>query len=230
MAIQVKPSQLAFVPHALAVAGAVMVLVWCIHFRGGLAWDSSNKNLIFNIHPVLMLIGFIIMGGQAIMSYKSLPLKKEVKKVIHLVLHAIALILGIIGICAAFKNHNESSIPNLYSLHSWLGIGIIVLYGIQWIYGLLVFFYPGGSIGLRRDSLPWHVLVGLFVYILAVANASLGFLEKLTFLENSGLDKYGSEAFLVNFTAIVTILYGAFVIFTVSSKAPPEDDFSYSAI
>ncbi|KAE8724032.1 Transmembrane ascorbate ferrireductase 1 [Hibiscus syriacus] len=230
MAIQVKPTHLAFVPHALAVVAAVMVLVWCIHFRGGLAWESSNKNLIFNIHPVLMLIGFIIIGGQAIMSYKSLPLRKEVKKVIHLVLHAIALTLGIIGIYTAFKNHNESSIPNLYSLHSWLGIGIISLYGIQWIYGLLVFFYPGGSIGLRRESLPWHVLVGLFVFILAVTNATLGFLEKLTFLENSGLDKYGAEAFLVNFTAIVTILYGALVIFTVSSKAPPEDEFSYSAI
>jgi hypothetical protein len=67
----------------------------------------------------------------AIMSYKSLTLKKEVKKVIHLVLHAIAIILGCVGIAAAFKNHNESNIANLYSLHSWLGITIISLYGIQ---------------------------------------------------------------------------------------------------
>jgi cytochrome b-561 len=58
-------------------------------------------------------------------------LKKEVKKLIHLGLHAIALILGSVGIAAAFKNHNESGIANLYSLHSWLGIGVIFLYGIQ---------------------------------------------------------------------------------------------------
>lgn len=50
---------------------------------------------------------------------------------IHLVFHAIALILGIVGIYTAFKFHNESGIANLYSLHSWLGIGVIVLYGIQ---------------------------------------------------------------------------------------------------
>ncbi|XP_007038677.2 PREDICTED: transmembrane ascorbate ferrireductase 1 isoform X2 [Theobroma cacao] len=226
----IRALHLTIVPHALAVAAAVMVLVWCIYFRGGLAWASSNKNLIFNLHPVLMLIGFIILGGEAIMSYKSLPLSKDVKKLIHLVLHAIALILGIIGIYTAFKYHNESSIVNLYSLHSWLGMGIIVLYGIQWIYGFLVFFYPGGSAGLRSESLPWHVLLGLFVYILAIGNASIGFLEKLTFLENSGLAKYGAEAYLVNFTAVVTILYGAFVIFTVFAKAPSEDDNSYSAI
>lgn len=67
----------------------------------------------------------------AIISYKSFPLEKQVKKKIHLVLHAIALILGIIGIYTAFKNHNESNIPNMYSLHSWIGIGVITLYGIQ---------------------------------------------------------------------------------------------------
>lgn len=177
-----------------------------------------------------MLIGLIIIGGEAIVSYKSLPLRKEVKKLIHLVLHAIALILGIIGVYAAFKYHNESGIANLYSLHSWLGIGIIVLYAIQWIYGFVLFYYPGGSMALRTESLPWHVLFGIFVYVLAVANATLGFLEKLTFLESSGLAKYGSEAFLVNFTAVVTILYGTFVILSVLSRAPAEDDYSYSSI
>ncbi|KAL7229743.1 hypothetical protein ACSBR2_008283 [Camellia fascicularis] len=230
MAIEVNAVPFSYVAHVLAIAGAVMVLVWCIHFRGGLAWESSDKSLIFNMHPVLMLIGLIIIGGEAIMSYKSLPLKKEVKKLIHLVLHAIALILGIIGVYAAFKYHNESSIANLYSLHSWLGIGIISLYGIQWIYGFIVFFYPGGTDAIRRESVPWHALFGLFVYILAVGNAALGFLEKLTFLENSGIAKYGSEAFVVNFSAVVTILFGAFVVLTVLSRAPPEDDYSYSTI
>ena len=93
-----------------------------------------------------------------------------------------------------------------------------------------MFFYPGGTDAIRRESLPWHVLFGSFVYVLAVGNAALGFLEKLTFLENSGLAKYGSEAFLVNFTAIVTILYGTFVILTALSQAPAEDDYSYTAI
>lgn len=94
----------------------------------------------------------------------------------------------------------------------------------------MVFFYPGGSPAIRSESLPWHVLFGIFVYVLAVATAALGYLEKLTFLENNGLAKYGSEAFLVNFTAIVTILFGTFVILTAISQAPQEDEYSYSAI
>lgn len=106
-----------------------------------------------------------------------------------------------------------------------------ILITLQWIYGFLVFFFPGGSTTIRSESLPWHVIVGVFAYILAVANAAIGFLEKLTFLENSGLAKYGSEALLVNFTAAVAIFYGAFVILTVVSQGPPvEDDYSYTAI
>ena len=102
---------------------------------------------------------------------------------------------------------------------------------LQWLYGFLVFFYPGGSIGLRSESVPWHVVFGLTVFTLAVGNAAIGFLQKLTFLENSGLAKYGSEALLVNFTAVITILFGAFVILSVLSQSPAEDDEnSYSAI
>ncbi|KAM5557327.1 transmembrane ascorbate ferrireductase 1 [Rosa sericea] len=229
-AIGAPSTPFTFVVHALGVALLVLVLVWSIYFRGGFAWEATNKNLIFNLHPFLMVLGLIFLGGEAIISYRTLPLRKDVKKLVHLVLHALALALGIIGIYLAFKNHNESGVANLYSLHSWIGIGVICLYGIQWIYGFLVFFYPKGSPGLRSDSIPWHVIFGLVVYILAVGNATLGFLEKLTFLESSGLEKYGSEAFLVNFTALVTLVFGAFVIFSVISQAPVEEDHSYSEI
>ncbi|GAB2294039.1 hypothetical protein Dimus_028255 [Dionaea muscipula] len=233
MALMLKAKPVTYVAHSLAVVGVILVLIWAIHFRGGLAWEAKNKALIFNIHPVLLLIGFIILGGEAAISYKSLPFKKEQKKVIHLVLHAVALILGIVGIYAAFKYHNESNIVNLYSLHSWIGIGVISLYAIQWVYGFVVFFYPGGSSSLRSESVPWHVLLGLFVFSLAVANAAIGFLEKLTFLESAGLAKYSHEAYLVNFTAIATVLYGAFVVVSVHAQGDPPapaDEYNYSAI
>jgi hypothetical protein len=50
---------------------------------------------------------------------------------VHLILHAVALFLGSFGVYAAFKFHNESGIDNLYSLHSWVGLGAIILYGLQ---------------------------------------------------------------------------------------------------
>ncbi|OAY71047.1 putative ascorbate-specific transmembrane electron transporter 1 [Ananas comosus] len=199
-----------FVSHALAAAAAMLVLVWCIHFRGGLAYEATDKSLIFNLTPVNEFA--------AIMSYRSLPLSKDARKRIHLILHAIALALGAFGIHAAFKFHNESGIDNLYSLHSWVGLGTISLYGLQWIIGFFTFFYPGAADTLKRSAIRWHALFGIFVFILAVGNAQLGFLEKLTFLERTGFNKYGSEALLVNFTALVVILLGASVV--ISTLAP----------
>ena len=38
-----------YVAHVLEVAAAVLVLVWNIYFRGGIAWDSTNKSYIFNV-------------------------------------------------------------------------------------------------------------------------------------------------------------------------------------
>lgn len=58
MAIGVEALPLTFVAHALAVAGAVMVLVWNLYYRGGLAWEATNKSLIFNVSLSLMLSSF----------------------------------------------------------------------------------------------------------------------------------------------------------------------------
>ncbi|KAK3144145.1 hypothetical protein QOZ80_4AG0309320 [Eleusine coracana subsp. coracana] len=219
----VKAAPFTYAAHALAAAAAVMVLVWCVHFRGGLALEADNKNLIFNVHPVVMLIGYIILGSEAIMIYKIFPsLNHDTAKLTHLILHAVATVLGAFGIYCAFKFHNDSGIANLYSLHSWLGIGTITLYAIQWVLGLVTFFFPGAGPSVRRAALPWHALFGLFVYVLALATAELGFLEKLTFLQSGGLDKYGAEAFLVNFTALVVVLFGAAVV--VAAVTPAHVD------
>lgn len=101
---------------------------------------------------------------------------------------------------------------------------------MQWIFGFVTFFFPGAAPALRRGALPWHALFGLFVYTLAVATSELGFLEKLTFLQSAGLDKYGTEAFLVNFTALIVVLLGTSVV--VSVVAPPnvEDPNCYNPI
>ncbi|KAL4357135.1 hypothetical protein AHAS_Ahas09G0156400 [Arachis hypogaea] len=55
-----------FVAHLLAMAAIVMVLLWNIHFRDGLAWEATNKNLIFNVcflfHLALYSLFAIIFG------------------------------------------------------------------------------------------------------------------------------------------------------------------------
>jgi hypothetical protein len=48
MALGVGAVPFTYVAHILGVTAIVLVFIWNIHFRGGLAWSSDNKALIFN--------------------------------------------------------------------------------------------------------------------------------------------------------------------------------------
>ncbi|KAF3850413.1 hypothetical protein F7725_012185 [Dissostichus mawsoni] len=80
---------------------------------GGFAWDGSA--LQFNWHPVLM---------------NKLPWK-----LLHAGLMLLALIFSIVGLCAVFDFHNKNKTPNLYSLHSWIGIAATALFALQAVLG-----------------------------------------------------------------------------------------------
>lgn len=49
--------------------GAVLplLLFYCIYFRDGFAWDATNQYAtMFNVHPLTMVLGFIILYSQGL--------------------------------------------------------------------------------------------------------------------------------------------------------------------
>lgn len=56
---------------------------------------------------------------------------KLIMKFIHAGLNLLAFILAVIATVAVFDFHNTAKIPNMYSLHSWLGLTALILYGLQ---------------------------------------------------------------------------------------------------
>lgn len=197
-----------------------LVLIWAVHFRGGLALVSDDKDLIFNVHPVLMVIGLILLNGEAMLAYKTVSGTKSFKKLVHLTLQLLAFCLSMVGIWAAWKFHNEKGIDNFYSLHSWLGLGCILLFGIQWALGFVIYWYPGGSRTSRGTLLPWHVFFGVYIYALAIATALTGFLEKATFLQtNQLISRYSPEALLMNSLGILVAVLGGFIVLAILAPA-----------
>lgn len=202
-----------------SVAG--LVLTWALHFRGGVSLTSDNKDLIFNVHPVLMVIGFILLNGEAMLAYKTVGGTKNFKKFMHLAIQLVALCLGLIGVWAALKFHNDKGIDNFYSLHSWLGLACLFLFAIQWGAGFATFWYPGGSRISRASLLPWHVFLGAYIYALAIATTVTGILEKATFLQtNNVIARYSSESLLVNVLGILIVVLGGFVILAIVTPGP----------
>ncbi|KAF2313749.1 hypothetical protein GH714_013138 [Hevea brasiliensis] len=162
---------------------------------------------------LLMVIGLILINGEAMLAYKTVPGTKSFKKLVHLTVQFLAFCLSLIGVWAALKFHNDKGIDNFYSLHSWLGLACLFLFGIQWAAGFVTFWYPGGSRNSRATLLPWHVFFGVYIYALAVATATTGILEKATFLQtNKVISRYSTEALLVNSLGLLIVVLGGFIV------------------
>eukprot|EP00250_Pteridium_aquilinum_P024830 c29667_g1_i1 orf=453-1226(-) len=212
--------------HCLGLACSVFVLAWVLRFRGGLPFIAHNpaladhNDVIFNAHPFLMLVGYIVLASEAILVFKGVQGTKSYKKAVHLTLQGLAFWMAVLGIWAALKFHNAKGIDNFYSLHSWLGIITVILFGLQWICAYVIYWYPGAVGKTRASVLPWHVFMGLFIYCMALVTAETGLLEKLTFLMiNKVIGRFSLEAMFVNSIGMLLIVYGAVVIL---ASVPPR--------
>ncbi|XP_074274945.1 putative transmembrane ascorbate ferrireductase 3 [Silene latifolia] len=198
-----KSSRITVVAHLFGILAIILMLVWLLHYRGGFDLNSDNPARIFNVHPFLMFFGFIFFAGEAMMVYKSVRAVTRVQKITHMMMHVIAMTLGIVGIYAAFKYHNKRNLTNMYSLHSWIGLSTFILYGIQWIFGFATFWVPRPQI-TRAMFLPWHVCFGRALLYMAICTAETGLMQIFTIM---GLVD-NREARLINFTGLLILLFG----------------------
>uniref|UniRef100_W5NEG0 Lysosomal membrane ascorbate-dependent ferrireductase CYB561A3 n=1 Tax=Lepisosteus oculatus TaxID=7918 RepID=W5NEG0_LEPOC len=218
----------------------VFVSYWNSKWRGGFAWDGSG--LQFNWHPVLMVTGLVVVYGNAAVLYR-IPLtwgeNKLPWKLLHAVLMFLALLLAVLGLCAVFDFHNKQSTPNLYSVHSWVGICTVVLFATQqqWALGLCTFLLPCSPLDLRKFVKPLHVWMGSAIFIMGIISCISGINEKLIFSLKSGnkTQPYSTlppEAVFANSLGILIVAFGVVVLGILSKQSwrrpesGPEDDSS----
>lgn len=200
------------VTQGIGLLCVVLMLVWTASYRGGFGW-SSKPDLQFNWHPLLMTIGLIYLFANSIMIYRALrTMRKQKLKLIHAAIHGVVVLCIIIAQVAVFSFHNAKGFPNLYSLHSWIGLTAVILYVGQWIMSLLIYLYPGAPLPIRSSVMPWHVFLGLTIFVLSVATAISGLLEKATF----SLPNYSElpgEGVLINFIGLLFVLFCGLVVY-----------------
>lgn len=123
------------------------------------------------------------------------------------------MILVLFASWAVYDSHvlkKPNPIPNLYSLHSWIGLAAVILFILQvihviktkyithtnvmersslkthalkfqWLCGFFSFLYPLISPQQRENVMPFHVYFGVTGYVLAIAAALMGLNEKAIF-------------------------------------------------
>lgn len=204
--------------QVFGLAAVILVAVWMGNFSGGFAWQS-NPTLEFNYHPLFMIIGMVYLYGDSILIYRVFRNQRKLTtKILHSLLHILALIFAAVGLKAVFDSHNLASPPNpnMYSLHSWLGIITVVLFGMQWIVGLLTFLFPGLSVKIKTAYKPVHVFWGLAIFVMGLASALTGITEKALF-SNTEYSEKNPEGILINCLGLMLVGLGLTVGYIVTT-------------
>ncbi|XP_033500272.2 transmembrane ascorbate-dependent reductase CYB561 [Epinephelus lanceolatus] len=212
--------------QVLGLAAVVLTGVWMGHYHGGFAWDGSSRE--FNLHPLCMVLGLVFLHGDAILVYRVF--RNEAKrnvKLLHGIIHLLALIISIVGFAAVFDFHQAAKIPDMYSLHSWCGMATLVLFCIQWVMGLVFFLFPVASSWLRASYLPVHVFCGLVLLVMAIGSSLLGITEKLLFSIMSTYSQLVPEGVLANILGILLVCFGVLLGFLITReeyRRPPNPE------
>ncbi|XP_064454681.1 plasma membrane ascorbate-dependent reductase CYBRD1-like [Ornithodoros turicata] len=208
--------------QVVGIACVALVVVWTSHFLGGFAGRDKPK-LEFNYHPLFMVLALVICYGNAILLYRLLRYERLSRlKFLHGCLHGLALTFSVLAVKTAFDSHNlaPTPIPNLYSLHSWLGLAAVVLFGVQFLVGFLIFLFLGVGQLLQEKFRPYHVFFGLSIFVTAVATALMGITEKLIFkLTPAGYSARPAEAYLANSLGVLLVVFAALVVYLATRPA-----------
>jgi len=238
MELRVSNRPLFFIVFAIVQIPGILAIIlmahWNYTYKGGFAWtwDLENQGKSFNWHPLLMTIGLIYLYGNGALVYRVFPSPddshKFKMKLVHGVTMLVAFLLTVVGLQAAFDSHNlnvkkdketgeivSAPKPNMYTLHSWVGLMAAILFAGQGLLGFLGFLFPKFSPDIRALLLPFHQFFGSAIFATAVAAALMGILEKSIWSIKTYPQK-STEAVLVNTLGVLLILFAMGVTFLLS--------------
>lgn len=110
----------------LACTSIVLIILWVQdnlpnsldqNFLGSPNWQSN----IFSYHPLLMTL-FVVFQIFAILTWSLISFNTIIAKIFHILLQTAALICMCIGLGAIVTYKNSYYIPQLVSMHSWIGM------------------------------------------------------------------------------------------------------------
>ncbi|KAL4001948.1 Eukaryotic cytochrome b561 family protein [Acanthocheilonema viteae] len=168
--------------QVFGISAIFLVAIWMANFNGGF-----TSGLQFHYHPTFMVMGMIFLAGDGMLVYRVFRHeRKRFSKLLHLTLHTMVLIFTVVALKAVFDSHNNHKndegepdpLPNMFSLHSWVGLTSVIAFFFQYLFGFTTFFFPGLSIPIRQFTLPYHQTFGLIILCFLAITAVMGISEQ----------------------------------------------------
>ncbi|KRJ99408.1 plasma membrane ascorbate-dependent reductase CYBRD1 isoform X2 [Drosophila yakuba] len=212
----------------LLVGVLVLTLFWVMFYRDGFAWSESPKQQ-FNLHPILMIAGFITLSGFSILIYRLCRCVKHIYvKLIHMFFHAVAIPCIALGFISVFASHDALQKVNFYSLHSWLGFVTMGMFVLQFVIGFFSFLVmlccENKTYSCRSAMVPIHASLGLANFWLAIASSVTGLIEK----ERETVNEVGVssenklvEHYITSAIGVTLVTIGIIVTFAVRRSNAP---------
>ncbi|XP_046992749.1 transmembrane ascorbate-dependent reductase CYB561 isoform X2 [Schistocerca americana] len=207
---------------SLLLLGALtLTLFWALYYAGGFAWTEEPARQ-FNLHPVLMVAGFITFSGFSLLLYRICRCCRRIYvKLFHTIFHALAIPCIVVGFIAVLDSHNlaDPPIANFYSLHSWMGLVTMGLFALQFVVGFFSFLIllccEGATAAFRASLVPIHASFGITTFMLAVATCLTGLTEKAFFKLSSKYSEMPEEGIIMNALAMVLVALGILLSYAV---------------
>jgi len=166
-----------------ALAALIMTAYWAndsrtdLDYLGGINWGRRT----FSWHPVLMVAGAIFSSITAVVSYRTFPMSKAWQKTIHGLMHTAAVVCLAVGLAAILSAHNYKSRnmagayrSNFTTIHTFLGTAVIVLYGLNYLLGMVHFLIPGINEAIVTSYVRNHIFIGSFILVLSLGAVETG--------------------------------------------------------
>ncbi|KAL8274399.1 hypothetical protein Esti_001721 [Eimeria stiedai] len=203
--------------HCAVLALASLQIALCLtpEWGGGFSFSSLTAVQFFNLHPLLNILAFGVAMTESLVSFRAFNLRHRGAKRLHALLHLSSLILGILAFTVVVLFHNANEYPNFYSVHSWLGLSTYILAWSQFIAGFCVFWLPNcAPPSFRASFLRYHKVGGLIVYIMAIAAAATGLMQKQSFLRKNtpSAPLFGKANLLANAAAVLAVVTSCAVL------------------
>lgn len=182
---------------------------------------------------------YLTLGAVAIFCFKMLPGGHFFKKIMHALFHTLAVACSVAGLIFMVWWKVKTGNEGFWSLHSWIGIAVLVLYWVQFLGGFLAFLLPGPFLIAKRIRAKFVLLhrhAGLIIWVCVAATLVTGIVSRQWYMLMAqgslpNLDNQRSASYWgANSIGLLALTLVAFAMFVFRHIKPAQEEHHYSPI